>query len=181
MKKRNNLILLLTISAISAALYVILDQLLVINIATLKITLNALPLIIVTLLYGTKTGFITAILATFISQVIGFGIAPLTILWMLPEIIRVLIVGIFNKKTNSNKIIMTIVIILSSIIITMINTGVIALDALIYNYYSKAYVFGNLIFRIIAGIISGIIYAIICPIIVNAIKPQFIKKGEKYE
>ena len=45
-----------------------------------------------------------------------------------------------------------------------------AIDSLIYGYYSTAYVFGALIFRIIAGVLTAVAFSFIIPPLIKQLK-----------
>ena len=53
--------------------------------------------------------------------------------------------------------------VLSALAVTALNTVIMAIDSLIYGYYSTAYVFGALIFRIIAGVLTAVAFSFIIP------------------
>ena len=51
------------------------------------------------------------------------------------------------------------VCVLAALCTTAANTAVIALDAWIYHYYSRAYVFGELVYRLGSGVLIAVIVA----------------------
>ena len=51
------------------------------------------------------------------------------------------------------------VCVLGALCTTLTNTAVIAADAWIYHYYSKAYVFGELLYRLGSGVLIAVIVA----------------------
>jgi uncharacterized membrane protein YraQ (UPF0718 family) len=60
--------------------------------------------------------------------------------------------------------------VLSALVVTALNTVIMAVDSMIYGYYSAAYVFGALIFRIIAGVITAVVFSFIIPPLIKQLK-----------
>lgn len=145
----------------------------------LKITLDALPIIIVALLFNPVDALYSGIISELLVQVIKYGFSPTTPLWILPLGIRGLIVGLFNYKNNmiENRrfIILIVSLITSSIIVTILNTCILFIDSKLFGYYTEVLIFGNLFIRLIIGIIISIIYGFCSFAIINALKRANIK------
>ena len=92
--------------AAGIALHVILELFCTIRIGNdLKITLAALPFLILGFLCGPLEGLISGILGTFLSQLLTFGITVTTVFWVAPYAVQGLLAGIlfkyiFRKKTG---------------------------------------------------------------------------------
>lgn len=164
---KKNLILRICICSIASSLFVIFD-LLSISLDPLKITMSGLPIIVVAVMFGPIEGMIVGFCGAFLSQLLGYGFTMTTILWIMPAVFRGLYVGICCKKINFQEDFIKVIIIIvsSSIFVTLLNTGVMWIDSIIYGYYSYAYIFGSLIYRIASGILSGIVYYFLTPLIV---------------
>ena len=161
----------ITINAMFIAMYVILELFVSIKLGNMKITFDALPILISAILFGPLSGFVVGILGSFISQMLSFGITLTTILWIIPVGIRGLLVGLYAKKVNYKvepKKLMG-VIIASSILITILNTGSLYIDSKLYGYYAFEFVFGTFILRIITGVTIGIVHGSIVPICASAL------------
>ena len=136
-----------------------------IKLSNFKFTFEAFPIIVAGLIFGPIEGVLVGLLGSTIYQIFfsGYGLMITTPLWVLPHAVSGLIVGLYSKKhnfnlTNRQTIFITIY---SSIIVTILNTLAIYLDAKIFGYYTFAYVFGSIIFKIIAGIILAFIYSLV--------------------
>ena len=164
MKKK--IITRIAICAVLAALYFVLD-LISIKAGPFKLSVSGLPIIIVAVIYGPIDGMIVGFVGAFLGQLLSYGFTPTTILWVLPAVLRGLIVGVCFRKQNvkNHPIKLMAVVLISSIIVTTTNTFVMYIDSIIYDYYSYAYIFGALLYRYIAGILTGIIYTVLTPII----------------
>lgn len=165
MKKR--IILRIAFCAVAAALFFVFD-LISIKTGPYKITMSGLPVIIIAILFGPLDALIVGFTGAFLGQLLSYGLTPTTVLWCLPAMTRGLFVGLIAKKVNlmDKKVIMIITIIISSILVTSINTSVMWLDSVIYDYYSYAYIFGALLTRFISGILTAVVYSILTPLII---------------
>ena len=182
MSKLSNKIKLITLSAIMAALYVGLDFLAVSVSApfggSLKISISGLPVIIVSIfggpIWGAATGFIGALLG----QMISYGFSPMTLLWVLPAVVRGLSVGLLFKafKKSTKPLILTIITCISSILVTFFNTIAQLVDFAVYGAYypgapeSYVAVLWGVPQRLLAGILTAIILSLMLPTLIDAIK-----------
>lgn len=159
-----------TISAMLTALYVVLGMCVSINLGNMKLSLDALPIIIAALYLGPVQGACVGFFGGLTLQMLQYGLTPTTILWLIPPVIRGLVVGIFGRNAQHYPDILALVIIISSILVTASTTLVMMIDSQIYGYYSHTYVFGALLWRIIAGIASSFVYAAIVPDILKKLR-----------
>lgn len=163
----------LTTLAMLIAINVVLCIFAPVKLANMKFTFEAFPILIAAIIGGPIDGLIVGTIGSTIYQILfsGYGLMITTPLWVLPHAISGLVVGLYAKKFNyslSTK--QTIIIcIISSLLVTALNTIAIYLDAKIFGYYTFAYVFGSIIFKIIAGIILAIIYALVIPKLISRI------------
>ena len=138
----------------------------------IKVTFESLPVLLSGLLFGPMDGFIVGALGTLIYQVLRYGVTATTILWMAPYMVCGGVVGFYAKSHNfrlSRKQIMFIVIV-TELLITVLNTGVIFVDSKIYGYYSVAYVFGSLALRLATCVVKSIAFGVVLPGIVKAVR-----------
>ena len=164
MKKK--LILRIAICAVLSALYFIFD-LISIKAGPFKISVSGLPIIIVAIIYGPVDAMIVGFTGAFLGQMVSYGFTPTTILWCIPAMARGLFVGLCTKKLTpkDEPIKLIIIIVISSLMVTTLNTIVMYIDSKIYDYYSYAYIFGALFTRYVTGIITAIIYSVLTPVI----------------
>lgn len=138
----------------------------------LKLPLGALPIIVAAIMCGPLMGAAVGLIGTFLTQLITYGLTPTTALWILPAGVRGLCAGLlFIAFGKSLKIpVLTVETVISSLVVTALNTIVIYLDSVIYGYYSKAVVFGGLALRIISGVISSVVFALLLPAVLRVIE-----------
>ncbi len=176
---KTNRIKLLCLSGVMAALYVGLDFLAVSVSApfgnTLKISLSGLPVILVSMLGGPLWGAATGFVGAFIGQLLTYGFSATTLLWVLPAVLRGLSMGLlfrwFGKRTTPA--VLTLQTVVSSLLVTALNTVVLIIDANIYGYSTAAAVLTAVPGRIIAGIVTAVIFALMLPTILQSLKKYF--------
>lgn len=146
----------------------------VLNSATgfLKLPLSAFPIIIAAVMCGPFMGTAVGLVGTFLTQLITYGITPTTLLWILPAGIRGLCVGLlftaFGKSLKRTAL--TAEIIISSVIVTALNTLVIYLDSVFYGYYTPAVVWGGFIARTVTGITASAVFAMLVPSVIKILR-----------
>ncbi len=167
---KRKIITRICVCAILSALYFVLD-LISIKAGPFKLSVSGLPIIIVAILYGPIDAMIVGFTGAFLGQLLSYGFTPTTLLWCMPAVVRGLFVGALTKKLNpkDEPIKLIVIIIISSLLVTTINTVVMYIDSKIYHYYSYAYIFGALIYRYIAGVLTGIIYSVLTPAIYDPV------------
>ncbi len=153
---QKNLTKMLCINAVMVALYVVLEYVSVRIGNNLKITFNGLPIIISAIFFGPLAGAFTGGLGSFISQMLQFGFSPTTVLWILPAIARGLTVGILYKYCRKKYL--SLYIVLSSLIVSALNTLTLYVDGKLYHYYNPATFLTATAFRFASGIITAVVY-----------------------
>ncbi len=166
----------MVVVAIMAAMYFLLS-LFSIKAGNIRITLTSVVTVVMAYLCGPCMAAVSVFIGEFLSQLLNYGIGITTILWLIPPVLRAILVGnlywLFRKVTKNgvqeiNFVRFLMVNSLSSIVVTIANTGVMALDALILGYYTKAYVFAAFFVRLGIGIITSVIVSFIAfPIIMR--------------
>ncbi len=153
----------LAINAMLAAMCAVLGYV-SLDLGNLKFTFESFPIVLASLFFGPVSGMIVALIGTLIYQILKYGLMSTTILWIIPYVIFALYVGLLKKKN------LWVVLISGGIILTLLNTGVIYLDSIIWDYYTFAYVFGSFVFRLVASVIKAVVFVIIIKRIWNSIK-----------
>lgn len=176
MSKNSNHVKLLCLSGVMAALYVGLDLLAVTVSApfgnSLKISLSGLPVILVAIFGGPIWGMATGFVGAFIGQMITYGFSVTTLLWVLPAVLRGLSFGLlfkaFKKKLTPG--VLTLETIISSLLVTAANTGVLLIDAAVYGYSSPAVILLDVPGRLLAGCLTAVMFSLMLPTIVGTLK-----------
>lgn len=162
-----------------AAMHFLLSRYLSIETLSMKITFDALPILIGAMLYGTVDGMCVGLIGSFLSQLMSqYGLSITTPLWMLPAILRGLMVGLYAKKHDFalTQMQCTLVTVISSLLVTAINTLVIWLDGVIFSYETAVLV--TLPSRILAGIITAVILSLLLPPLLRPLRKLLGSKSQ---
>lgn len=148
-----------------------------VNMGNMKLTFDALPILIAAFLFGAKSGFMVGLIGAFMSQMLTFGLMPTTIIWILPAAIRGLTVGLYaqGKAFNLERRQIMFITILTSLFVTFLNTLALYADSMIYGYYSYTFVFGMVIPRIFAGVLTAILFSGLMPEILAVVNRVYGK------
>ena len=151
--------------AMLTAVYVVLNFAGTVRLGWINISVASLPVIVGAMLYGPLVG----LLGAFMGQLLTYGVTATTILWILPQAARGLLVGIYAKHCgySFSRGQLTAALIGTALVVTALNTGAMYIDSVIYNYYSYAYVFGGLVVRIISGAATAVLMVFVAPPVVN--------------
>lgn len=172
MQKFNSLIHAICFNAVMAALFTVLSLLSVKIGNNFKITFSALPIVIAAICYGPLSGMAVGLLGAFIEQVMTFGISATTVLWILPAGIRGITVGllfIFLGRSLSQKCLLPTIII-SSVIVTLLNTVITYIDSVIYSY-PFSFALATMGIKLLLSIVTAVLISIISvPIIISVSK-----------
>ena len=148
--------------ALLVAVYVLLSMTFTIKTGNLEITFKSLPVVV------------AALLGEFLCQVMMYGLMPTTILWLLPPVVRGLVIGCAAKffwksgrLLESRPVTCYAVCLVGSFATSCVTTVCLWLDSLIYDYYSFAFVFGSALIRFGKDIV---IVAIVTTIVIPLMK-----------
>ena len=170
----------MVIDAMLVAMYVVLS-LFSIPLGNMKITLEALPILIGALLFGPWDGLIIGLLGSFLNQLMTYGVTATTLLWVLPHAVSGFVVGLYARSkgfyTNYKQTIF--ITVASALLVTALNTFAMYLDSKIYGYFSVAYVFGALAFRVLAGIITAVVFTAVLPSLLRLLRKTVLHAGAK--
>ena len=132
----------------------------------------ALPIIVGALLYGPGGGLMVGLVGAFLGQLMTYGVTATTVLWIIPPAVRGLLIGLYAKRCGyelSRKQLVGVLIV-TSLVVTLLNTGAIYLDSVIYGYYTYAYVFGKVGIRIVSGAVTAVAMAFVTPPVLDMLK-----------
>lgn len=164
--KKEGSVLRITLLGLSLALYFVLSFTTA-NFQFVKISLAGLPIIFIAVIYGPFEAAGLGFLGEFIMQMITYGFTPTTILWCLPAVARGLIVGFMFKQKDirTHKLLWILTITVSCIVVTLINTFVIFVDAKIFEYPSQLTTI-TIFIRLANSIASAVAYALLLPALI---------------
>ena len=175
MKLRNqSVVFKMTLLGLSLALFIALSFA-SINLQFLKISMTGLPIIFISVVYGPIEGALIGGIGEFIVQLATYGITVTTPLWILPPIVRGLIVGFMfkQKDVKEHPILWIITVITCCLAVTAINTFVIWLDAKVMGYPSQL-TYITMLIRFASSIATAILYAVLTPFLFEPL----IKQGK---
>ncbi len=170
---KKNLVLKIVIASVMGALSIVLEKFSFYIGGTYKITFYGLPLMFTSLMFGPSIGLLTGIVVGFISQLTSlYGLSLTTPLWMLAPIIWGFCCGLLFKKITNQKftIINTIIIvIITSILVTIVNSGVMYLDALIFQYTIEQTII-TIIIKCLISLCMAIPYSALLYVLTNRLE-----------
>lgn len=141
---RRYVLLRLTTDAVFIAVYVVLSSFLSINLPIVQFSLSSLPLLLCAFVFGIPDAVIVALCGSFLEQVL-YGLSPTTFLWMAAPVAMALTAGglvrlfrcLSDHEPRTWQTIVTVVV--AELVMTMVNTGMLYLDAYIMQYTVKAF------------------------------------------
>ena len=168
----------LVVIAMMVAVYVVLNTVGTIRLGWINISVSALPIIVGALLYGPGGGLMVGLVGAFLGQLMTYGVTATTVLWIIPPAVRGLLIGLYAKRCGYalSRRQLVGVLIVTSLVVTLLNTGAIYLDSVIYGYYTYAYVFGKVTkkckvgIRIVSGAVTAVAMAFVTPPVLDMLK-----------
>lgn len=141
---------------------------------SIKFTLDAFPIIMAAFMFGPIDGMIVGGVGTFLYQIVNYGLSYTTLMWIFPALVRGVFLGVYAKIKNFDlkRTEMLIVVIISSLLVTALNTLIIYLDGKIWGYATA--VITMLPYRIISSIVIAVIYGLLVPEVVLRLRPILI-------
>ena len=166
-QKNRFTVLQLVIDAMLCAVCAVLGYL-AIDLTSIKITFESLPILIAALLFGPVDGIAVGAIGTLIYQLLRYGFTATTFLWMLPYIVCGFIVGFYAKKQKFKIPAkeLTVLVVLAELTVTLLNTLVIYIDSNIYGWYYPTLITGSLVIRLVVCIAKAVVFsAVLFPLI----------------
>lgn len=168
----------LTMDAMLAAMCAVLGYF-SLNFGNLKFTFESLPVHIGALLFGPVDGMLIGGVGTLIYQLLRFGVTATTLLWILPYVMCGLVVGWCAKRgdfalTGRQTVIL---VVLSELMITLLNTAALYIDSHIYGYYSPTFITGVLGLRLAICVCKAVAYGVALPGVVSPVRRALRLRG----
>lgn len=156
-------------------------SLLSVEIAGVKITFDALPVIIGAVLFGPVDGVLVGFLGALLEQMIKYGFTATTLLWVLPAAVRGLFIGVSALVMKKQMSVDTLlekkrpyiyftVCILSGILVSTLNTFAFYVDSKLFHYYEYHMVFGVFWLRIVLGMAASLLTGVVALPVLSALK-----------
>lgn len=174
----------MVMNAVMVAVYVVLSlPFMVISVGGLKVTFEHFPVVLCAVLFGPIDAMLVGGIGELINQLTSFGLTPTTLLWILPIVVRGLVVGLCGKCFKKgmsrqaiihNKVSLTfwIICIISGIFSSLFNTLALYVDSKLFGYYTFALVFGALAVRLLLSAVTSVVIALAIKPILHALKHE---------
>lgn len=182
MRKGHRIIYRMALGGVFAALYLILC-LLDITVGRFKITLAGIVPIFVCLSFPFPDALYTMFIAVFLDQLL-YGLSITTPIWAIPPLLRVLILAIYDlilrKKViepENKKVLTSIIVVFSSVVLSASNSLAYYLDSLIVGYTYAAVILDNVLQCIITIGSSLVELFVIFPVLKALRKTSFLSFG----
>lgn len=162
----------LVLSSLLMAMHIVLSFF-SITLPVMKINLSGLPIIVGGLLFGPMLGTLVGLLGSLLYQILSYGLMSTTILWIIPHAVRGFIVGLWAKQRNFrvSKSETIIVIVISSVVATVLNTIGMYIDGIVWGYEAAA--FASIGIRLVNSVITSIIYVVIVIPLMKPLRKYF--------
>ena len=84
--------------AVLIALYTVLS-LFSANLGLIKLTFESFPVLVASLMFGWVDGLLVGAVGGLLNQMLTYGFTVTTLMWILPNAVRGLLVGLYAKKS----------------------------------------------------------------------------------
>lgn len=160
-----------------------------VEVGGVKLTFDALPVVIAAMLFGPFDAFLVAFFGALLEQMLHFGFTATTILWILPPACRGLLIGLgaklFHNAMSLDAIfqhkrpfVYLAVCIAAGLITSTLNTLAYYVDAKLYGYYNFALIFGVYGVRLLTGAITAVITALVAvPVLLGLYKANLTRSN----
>lgn len=146
----------------------------------LTVSFASLPIYVAAFYLGAPEAIVVALLGGAADQIISYGISTTTLLWLIPGVLRAVIAfllsywykKLYKKPIETDYTITLIACVISSLICTLATTAVMAIDALLFNYFSWTYIILSLGMRLFSSILVAILCGTVVSPIVNILKQK---------
>jgi len=172
---KRSLVYHISLQAMFIALYFILAKI-TLSFGNLHLTLASLPLLVSALLLGFGDTVMVALLGEFLIQVFSYGITLTTPLWLVAPVVRALILAgaaaLYRKKSlelDHHAFAYYLTVVVAAFAVTLINTGVLFLDALIVGY-PFSFVWLETLLRFVSGIVTAVVVALLAHPLADALR-----------
>lgn len=161
----------LTIDAMLSAMCAVLGYV-AIDMGAIKVTFESFPILLGALMFGPADGAIIGCLGTLVYQLLRYGVSATTLLWMLPYVVIGFLCGLYAKKKDFRLSVKETVVItvIAGLLVTVMNTGVIYLDSMLYGYYYPGIISVMLVPRLLTSIAESIVFGLVLPHVIKSVK-----------
>ena len=161
----------LVLYAVLAAVFVILAF---ISVGTnnFKASFESLATLIAGITLGPLAGFLVGLVGELIYQMIQYGFDATTVLWLIPYAVSGLVAGLFGRSYKFELSVKQIIlaVIFSELCLTVLNTPVNAISAIIQGWGNWATILAGIPLRLAIMAVRIVVFAVIVPPLYKAVK-----------
>ena len=159
----------LALDAMLAAMCAVLGYV-ALDMGNIKITFESLPILLGALLFGPLDGMLIGGVGTLIYQLLRYGVAVMTPLWILPYVLCGLLVGWWAKRKDFSLSAREriVLVVLGELLVTVLNTGVLYLDSKLMGYWFPGFISGMLALRLAVCVVKAVVFALVLPSLMQA-------------
>ena len=141
--------------AVLIALYTVLS-LFSANLGLIKLTFESFPVLVASLMFGWVDGLL--------NQMLNYGFTVTTLMWILPNAVRGLLVGLYAKKHGLDLTMKQTagIVLATSLLVTALNTVALYIDSQIFHYPISLTV-GAIALRFLSSVVMAAIYTLVTP------------------
>lgn len=153
---------LVTVAAL-IALYTVLS-LVSANLGAVKLTFESFPVLVAALMFGWADGLLVGAVGGFLNQMLTFGLSVTTLMWIIPNMVRGALVGLYAKKHQYNLTLKQTagIVLATSLLVTALNTVALYVDSRIFHYPISLTV-GAIALRFVSSVVMAAIYTLVTP------------------
>ena len=161
----------MVLDAMLAAMCAVLGYL-AIDLGSIKVTLESIPIMLGAVLFGPADGCLIGLVGTLVYQLLRYGLSVTTLLWILPYVVCGLLDGLLARRLafRPSRLQTLLIIVLSELVVTTLNTGVLYLDSKIYGYYYPALIVGMLALRYVVCVVKAVVTGLVFPPLLRMIR-----------
>ena len=149
--------------AVLIALYTVLS-LFSANLGLIKLTFESFPVLVASLMFGWVDGLLVGAVRGLLNQMLTYGFTVTTLMWILPNAVRGLLVGLYAKKHGLDLTMKQTagIVLATSLLVTALNTVALYIDSQIFHYPISLTV-GAIALRFLSSVVMAAIYTLVTP------------------
>ncbi len=149
--------------AVLIALYTVLS-LFSASLGLIKLTFESFPVLVAGLMFGWVDGLLVGAVGGFLNQMITYGFTVTTLMWIFPNALRGLLVGLYARKYNYELSMKRTagIVLATSLLVTALNTVALYVDSQIFHYPISLTV-GAIALRFLSSVVMAAIYTLVTP------------------
>lgn len=169
----------LALDAVLVALFVVFSVYLTVKTPIAEFSLASLPILLCAFLFGPFDALCVAACGAFFEQLLTFGLSPTTVLWILPSVAQALFAACGARLLSNRKgwLHLILLILLSEVLLTAVNTATLYLDGAIMGYAVAALTV-MLPGRLVNCAARAVISCLLIPAVLPRLRP-FVRVGKE--